>query len=98
MYADNVVLLSGTSHELQHLIDGMHQFCLSVGLTISPTRPEVFVFHWPLYSELMWQGDSKLLPVSASFKFLGQIFHQSGDMVPALQRLLQSGNGKAPLL
>ncbi len=33
-----------TSHGLQHLIDGMHQFCLSMGLTISPTKTKVAVF------------------------------------------------------
>ncbi len=100
MYADDVVLLSWTSHGLQHLIDGMHQFCLSMGLTISPTKTEVVVFHrQPLDSELTWHVDGKLLPVSPSFKYLGLIFHQSGDMVPAFQRLLQNGNGaKASLI
>ncbi len=29
VYADDVIFLSWTSHGLQHVIDGMHQFCLS---------------------------------------------------------------------
>ncbi len=45
VYADDVVLLSWTSDGLQHLIDGMHQFCLGMGLTISPIKTEVVVFH-----------------------------------------------------
>ena len=37
VYADDVVLLSFTPGGLQQLIDGMHEFCASMGLTISPT-------------------------------------------------------------
>ncbi len=55
VYADDVVLLSWTSHGLQHLIVGMHQVCLGMGLTISPTKIEVVVFHpQPLDSQLTW--------------------------------------------
>ncbi len=94
VYADDFVLLSWTSHGLQHLMDGVHQFCLSMGLTISPTKTEVVVFcRQPLDSELTWHVDGKLLPVSPSFKYLGLIFHQSGDTEPAFRRLLQNGNG-----
>ncbi len=89
-----------SSGGLQHLIDGVHQFCLGMGLTISPTKTEVVVFRpQPLDSRLTWHVGGELLPVSPSFKYLGQIFHQSGDMVPAFQRLLQNGNGvKATLI
>ena len=71
-----------------------------MGLNISPTKTEVVVFHpQPLDSQLTWHVGGKLLPVSPSFKYLGLIFHQSGDMVRAFQRLLQNGNGaKAPSL
>ncbi len=100
VYADDVVLLFWTSHGLQHLIDGMHQFCISMDLAISPTRTEVVVLHrQPLDSELTWHVDGKLLPVSPSSKYLGLICHQSGDRVPAFQRLLQNRSGaKASLL
>ncbi len=37
--------------------------------------------------------DGKLLPVFASFEYLGLIFQQSGDKVPAFQRLPQNGHG-----
>ncbi len=71
-------LLSWTSHGQQHLIDGIHQFCLSMGLAISPTKTEVVVFHRQLLdSELTWHVSCKLLQVSPSFKYLGliMIFH-----------------------
>ncbi len=94
VFADNVVLLSWTSHGLQPLIDGMHQFCLSMGLTISLIKTGVVVVHrQPLDTELTWHVDREPSPASASFKYLGLIFHQSGDMGLALGRLLQNGNG-----
>ncbi len=44
-------------------------------------------------SELTWHADGKLLPVSASFNYLGLFFHQSENLVLAFQRLLQNGIG-----
>ncbi len=56
----------------------------------------------PLDSELTWHVYGKLLPVSPSFKYLGLLglkFYQTGDMVPACQRLLQNEKGaKASLI
>ncbi len=50
-------------------------------------------------TKLTWHVGGELLPVSPSFKYLGLIFDQSGDMVPAFKRLLQNGNGaKATLI
>ncbi len=99
VYGNDVLLLSWTSQGL-HLIDVMHSLCLSMGLTVSPTKIEVVVFHQSqVDSELAWHLDSKVLPVCGSFKYLGLIFHQSGEMVPAFQRLLPNGHGaKAPLI
>ena len=89
-----MVLLSFTPGGLQQLIDGMHDFCASMGLTISPTKTEVVVFSraspQPHFS---WHVGAQQLPVSSSFKYLGLIFHDSGSMTSALARLLQNGQG-----
>ena len=45
VYADDVVLLSFTPGGLQQLIDGMHEFRASMGVTIRPTKIEVVVFN-----------------------------------------------------
>ena len=45
VYADDVVMLSFTPGGVQQLIDGMHEFCASMGLTINPTKTEVVVFN-----------------------------------------------------
>ena len=91
VYADDVVLLSWSSQGLQLLIDGMHAFCVSMGLTISPTKTEVVVFHGGAPSA--WHVGGQPLPVSGSFKYLGLIFHETGSMSPALTRLTQNGHG-----
>ncbi len=69
------------------MMDGEHQFCLSMGLAINPTKTEVIVFHRrPVDSELTWHVDDKLLPWSDSFGYLALISHQSRGM-------MQGGNG-----
>ena len=45
VYADDVVLLSWTAAGPQDLLDSMHAFCLSLGLTISPSKTEVVVLN-----------------------------------------------------
>ena len=97
VYADDVVLLSWTAAGLQDLLDSMHGFCLSMGLTISPSKTEVVVFNGS--SSDTWHAGQHFLPRSASFKgllkfkYLGIVFHESGGMKEALARLLQNGKG-----
>ena len=89
-YADDVVLLSDTSQGLQLLIDSMHSFCVSMGLTISVAKTEVVVFHgagiggrWSLHG----------LILSSSFKYLGLVFHELGGLGPMLRQLHSAGQG-----
>ena len=42
---------------------------------------------------LSWHAGAQQLHVSASFKYLGLIFHESGSMTSALARSLQNGHG-----
>ena len=98
VYADDVALLSFTSQGLQQLIDGMHGFCTSMGLTISPTKTDVVVFNGADAQvnngvQSSWHVAGQQLPVSCSFKYLGLTFHESGSMAFALARLLQNGQG-----
>lgn len=89
VYADDVALLSWSSPGLQALLDGMHDFCMGLGLTVSPTKTEVVVFNGN--SSDTWHVGQHQLPRSAAFEYLGFIFHESGSMAPAFQRLAQNG-------
>ena len=60
VYADDVVLLPWTAAGLQDLLDSMHAFCLSLGLTISPSKTEVVVFNGS--SSDTWHVGQHVLP------------------------------------
>ena len=74
----------------------MHAFCLSLGLTISPSKTKVVVFDGS--SSDTWHVGQHVLPRSASFQFLGIVFHESDSMTEALAKLLQTGKGAAARL
>ena len=83
VFADDVVPMSWSASGLQ--LDSMNQFCSSLGLVISPTKTEVVVFNNPGTANT-WRVGAQVLPQSASFKYLGLIFHESGTMSYALQQ------------
>ena len=61
-------------------------------MTISPTKTEVVVFNG-LGTASSWRVGAQVLPQSASFKYLGLSFHESGKMSYALQRLAHNAVG-----
>ena len=91
VYADDVVLLSWSASGLQLLLDSMNHFCVGLGLVISTTKTEV-VFNGPGTAST-WRVGAQVLPQSAGFKYLGLIFHESGTMSYALQRLAHNAVG-----
>ena len=73
VYADDVVLLSWSPAGLQLLLDSMNDFCVGLGLVISPTKTEVVVFNGPGTPSL-WHVGSQALPQSPRFMYLGLVF------------------------
>ena len=45
-----------------------------------------------------WHVGQHVLPQSASFKYLGLVFHESGSILPAFAKLAQNGKGAAARL
>ena len=74
------------------MLDSMNRFCLGMGLIISPTKTEVVVFNGPGTAST-WRVGTQVLPQSASFKYLGLIFHKSGTVSYALQRRAHNAVG-----
>ena len=70
----------------------MNDFCLGLGLVISPTKTEVVVFNGPGTPSL-WHVGSQTRPQSPSFKYLVLVFHASGSLSPALRRLARNAVG-----
>ena len=85
VHADDAVLPWSASG-LQLLLDSMNHFCPGFGLVISTTKTEIVVFNGP-GTAITWQVGIEVLPQSASFKYLGLMFHESGSMSYAFQRL-----------
>ena len=75
VYADDIVLLSGTPAGLQTFLNSMHSFCQALGLTFRPSKTEVVVFNGILPGT--WHVGQHMLPQSASFKYLGLVFHEA---------------------
>ena len=92
VYADDIVLLSWSPAGLQLLLNSVNDFCLGLGLVISPTKTEVVVFNGPGTPSL-WHVGSQTLPQSPSFKYFGLVFHESGSLSPALKALAQNAVG-----
>ena len=44
LYADDIVFLATSAHELQKLISGFSEFCDLKGLTVNLTKTQVVVF------------------------------------------------------
>ena len=91
-YADDVVLLSDSSAGLQRLIDGMHQFCSMSGVVISVAKTEVVVSH-KSGVQGSWSLQGNPLPRCQSFKYLGLVFHEPGELGPMLRQLHSAGQG-----
>ena len=70
----------------------MNHFCVGLGLVISTTKTEVVVVNGPGTANT-WRVGAQVLPQSASFKYLGLIFHESGTILYALQRLAHNAVG-----
>ena len=74
----------------------MHEFCGHHGLTISASKTGVVVFNGS--SADTWYLGEHALSKSTSFKYLDLIFHECGNLSPALARLAQNGKGATALL
>lgn len=74
VYADDVVLLSLISKGLHQLVDGMHAFCIGIGLIVSPTTTEVVVFGIAPSDthEVFWKC---LAAACCKYRLLGYLVH-----------------------
>ena len=87
VYADDVVLLSCSASKLQLCLNSMNLFFmgLGLGLVISFTKTEVVALNG-LGIASIWQVGNQVLRQSASFRYLGLVFHEPGSVLYALLR------------
>ena len=77
---------------LQRLIDGMHHFCSLSGLVISIAKMEVVIFHGS-DSQGSWSLQGNVFAMAAVIKYLGLVFHESGELAPMLRQLHSACQG-----
>ena len=89
-YADDIALLSPSPQGLQQLLDTMHSFCVTNGLTIIP-KTEVVVFGGG-HQQCQWHVGGHRLKHSESFIYLGMLFHEDRHIKHAVQHRLARGH------
>ena len=93
LYADDLVLLAESKHDLQRLLCALEDFCSTNGLTVNVKKSEAVTFnrhecadHEPALTYL-----DKELVVKSEFSYLGMQFHETSGMKVAWERGLEKG-------
>jgi len=84
LFADNVVLLAISGHDLQHTLGRFAPECEAVAMRFSPSNSEAMVLCQKML-ECSLQDGSELLPQGKEFKYLG-VFTIEGKMEREMDR------------
>jgi hypothetical protein len=93
LYADDLVLMAESRHDLQRMLDALHVFCQLNSMTVNTTKSEAVIFNSKYCRDvevcLLYNGvplDTKPL-----FIYLGMLFEADGIMSKAGKRCLSKG-------
>ena len=87
LYADDIVLLSKTTHGLQKLISGTEDFCNKWQLTINVAKTKIMVFNSRKKYNMQWIIYDQEVEVVTSFCYLGIELDNKGTFKKAITRL-----------
>ena len=93
LYADDMVLLADTPQTLQRQLDLLHEFCLTKDMEVNVPKTEIVVFRHsqrPVAGAGVWswQYNGQPLQVSAEFRYLGIILHDTRGVMAAVPSLV----------
>ena len=90
MYADDIAVLSTTKAGMQHKLDLLNAYCKEWALAINPNKTKVVVFSKcdPKVPMFFKCGDHTIATTD-QYKYLGIIFHKSGNFHTAQEHLAQ---------
>jgi len=73
LYADDLVLLSESPEDLQHMINSLHTYCQNWGLKVNLSKSKIVVFRKSprISSNLKWFYDGSEVQIVNEFKYLG---------------------------
>jgi len=73
MYADDIVLISESSSELQNMINALYDYCMTWGLSVNLEKSKILVFRKSarISSTLAWKYGDEPIEVVNEYKYLG---------------------------
>ena len=92
MHADDVILLSETSEELQNCLDKLYNYCEVWGLqvNIKKTKPMIFNNTGRL-DPIKFTCNKNIVENVKKYSYLGVVFSNSGSFTEAIKELYQKG-------
>ena len=83
LYADDVVLMSDSAHELQSMVTVVHEFCVKWRIEVNTKKSQVMVVNsGTQHSAHKWVFGETQLEVVSQYKYLG-IFLQRSYLEPS---------------
>jgi hypothetical protein len=90
LYADDMALLAPTAEILQQQLDLLHQFCVAREMEVNVSKTEIVVFRkegQAMEPEWQWQYNGQAVQISAEFRYLGIILHETQGVLGAIESL-----------
>ena len=92
IYADDIVLLSSSSHGLQQKLDILDRFCKQWCLTVNLSKTKVLIFNKAgRHLKYNFKYNGKIVECVTKCKYLGITFCSSGSFSYAQNELYQKG-------
>lgn len=94
-YADDIVLLTGNEHDMQHVLDTLDKWCMKLKLNVNIAKSNVIHFRRPQMPRSSFNfriGNQPLLIVE-QYKYLGIIFHENLNFQKTAETLSKDGGG-----
>ncbi|TWW64134.1 hypothetical protein D4764_03G0011420 [Takifugu flavidus] len=85
LFADDVVLLASSAHDLQRSLDRFAAMCELAGMRISTSKSEAMVLNWKKV-ECLFRVKEETLPQVEEVKYLGVLFMSEGRMEQEIYR------------
>ena len=90
LYADDLVLMARTKEGLQSQLDALSTFCSQKHMEVNVGKTEIVVFrppNKPAQPDWQWSYNGHQVKVSAEFKYLGIVFHETAGVKVAIETL-----------
>ena len=94
MYADDIVLLSESEHDMQRMLDAVNEWCYKWRLSLNESKTKVIHFRPPSFPKTNYQFmcGNKTISTEASYKYLGMWLNEFLDMTYSVKEIAKSAS------